>query len=413
MPRKVCIVGSGSLSSNPRLLKEADALHEAGYDVTAVACDYTDALRSADDEIAMNAPWRVRRVPRPVFGRYTGELAMQAARLLEGIQVASPLVLAAEAYGGPARALRRAVGEVAADLYVAHYVPSLPAAAAAARRHGAMLAFDAEDFHSGEGTGGSREDLRMAMVRRIEGAFLPSCTYVTAASPMIGRAYAAQYGISTPTTILNVFPISMAPPASEAPKDAKALSAYWFSQTIGLDRGLQGFIQAMARTRATVTLDVRGSNRWGHGDALVRLARELGVGERVRLVPMAPPAEMAVLASKYDVGLSLETDVTESRRLCLTNKIFTYLLAGIPVLMSDTPAQQALAPELGAAAAVVSLSDPDGVAAVLDSLAAPAALASAKQAAAKLGRQRYNWDCEKNILLDVVARAFAGRGMGA
>jgi glycosyltransferase involved in cell wall biosynthesis len=276
-----------------------------------------------------------------------------------------------------------------------------------------MLAFDAEDFHSGEGTGGSREDLRMAMVRRIEGAFLSSCTYVTAASPMIGRAYAARYGISTPTTILNVFPMSMAPPAGGAPKDAKALSAYWFSQTIGLDRGLQDFIQAMARTRATVTLDVRGSNRWGHGDALVRLARELGVGERVRLLPMAPPAEMAVLASKYDVGLSLETDVTESRRLCLTNKIFTYLLAGIPVLMSDTPAQQALAPELGAAAAVVSLSDPDGVAAVLDSLAAPAALASAKQAAAKLGRQRYNWDCEKNILLDVVARAFAGRGMGA
>ena len=65
MPRRICIVGSGSLSSNPRLLKEADALQAAGYDVTAVACDYTDALRSADDEIAANEPWHVKRVSRP------------------------------------------------------------------------------------------------------------------------------------------------------------------------------------------------------------------------------------------------------------------------------------------------------------------------------------------------------------
>ena len=413
MPRKVCIVGSGSLSSNPRLLKEADALHEAGYEVVAVACDYTDALRAADDEIVATVPWRVRRVPRPTLGRYTGRLALQAARVLEFLHAEPPLALAAEAYGGPARALRRAVAEVAADLYVAHYVPSLPAAAAAAQRHGAMLAFDAEDFHSGEGTGGAREDVRMAMVRRIEGALLRSCTYVTAASPMIGRAYAEEYGLSSPTTILNVFPISMAPPAVPAARDTETLRAYWFSQTIGLDRGLQSFIHAMARTRTKVTLDVRGSDRWGHGGTLLTLARGLGLGDRVRLLPLAPPSQMALLASRYDIGLSLETDVTESRSLCLTNKIFTYLLAGVPVLMSDTPAQRGLAPDLGTAAAVVSLSNPDEMAAVLDRLASDAALASAKQTAAKLGRERYNWDYEKNILLDVVARAFAGRGMGA
>ena len=52
MPRKVCIVSTGNLASNPRVLKEADALHEAGYRVTAVVCDYTASLRSFDDDIA-------------------------------------------------------------------------------------------------------------------------------------------------------------------------------------------------------------------------------------------------------------------------------------------------------------------------------------------------------------------------
>ena len=116
MPRKICIVASGNLSFNPRVLKEADALQAAGYDVTAVACDYTEALRSADDEIAANVRWRVKRVPRSAFGRYTTVAARRLARLFGAAKATLPVALAAEAYGGPAWALRRAAAEVVADL---------------------------------------------------------------------------------------------------------------------------------------------------------------------------------------------------------------------------------------------------------------------------------------------------------
>lgn len=408
MPRSVCIVGSGSLASNPRLLKEAAALHEAGYEVTAVCCDYTDDLRTADDEIARSVPWQVQRVQRPGLERYTTRLARQASRALGRLGATVPVSLAAEAYGGPGRALRRAAEQIAADLYIAHYVPSLPAAAAAARRHGALLGFDAEDFHSGEGTGGPEETLRMKMVARIEGAALPACAYVTAASPLIGRAYAERYGIASPATVLNVFPLSMAPKtAQSAVASGGGLKAYWFSQTIGLDRGLQSFIQGMSRAKTPVTLDIRGSNRWEHGDTLMAMAADLGLKGKVTLLPLAPPDQMATLAAPYDLGLSLETDVTESRRLCLTNKIFTYLLAGVPVVMSDTPAQRALAPDLGDAASLVSLADPPGIAAAIDRLAPAAVLARAKATARQLGRERYNWDREKGVLLQAVASAFA------
>jgi glycosyltransferase involved in cell wall biosynthesis len=408
MVRKVCIVGSGSLASNPRLLKEADALHEAGYEVTAVCCDYTDALRAADDEIVRSVPWQVRRVPRPALGRYTTPMARAVARLIEKLRLPVPVALAAEAYGGPFRALRSGTTAIKADLYIAHYVPSLPAAAAAARRHRALLGFDAEDFHSGEGTDSEVDTLRMRMVERIEGAILPSCASVTAASPLIARAYARRYGIATPATVLNVFPLGMAPAMAEvSAPEAGALRAYWFSQTIGLDRGLQSFLQGMSRASAKVTLDIRGSDRWGHGDSLLALARELGLADRVRLLPLAAPDEMVRLAASYDVGLSLETEASESRRLCLTNKIFTYLLAGVPVVMSDTPAQRVLALDLGAAASLVSLADPEEIAAVLDHLATPRALAVAKSTASHLGRERYNWDREKSIMLDTVASAFA------
>ena len=82
----------------------------------------------------------------------------------------------------------------------------------------------------------------------------------------------------------------------------------------------------------------------------------------------------------------------------------------MPVLLSDTPAQRALAPDLGAAARLVSLADPAAMATTLDDLAgSPVARAEASAGAWRLGRERYNWEVEKAALLGSVARAFASR----
>jgi glycosyltransferase involved in cell wall biosynthesis len=408
----ICIVSPGNLASNPRVLKEAAALHGAGYAVTNVVCDYSEELKAIDDEIVARIPWKVVRVPRPQGERATTIMAGWLARLVVAAGARLSPGLAALASGGPVSTLRRAALTVPADLYIAHYIAGLAAAAPVARRRGAMLGFDAEDFHSGEGAGGADEDFRMKAVAAIERAYLPSCAYVTAAAPLIAKAYASAYGI-TATPVLNVFPLDMAP-ATPSVASGSGLKTYWFSQTIGLDRGLQSFIEAMARTNVRVTLDIRGGNQWSGGDQLMALARELGIGDRVSILPKASPDEMAKLAAAYDVGLSLEMESTENRKLCLGNKIFTYLLAGLPVVMTDTPAQRALAPDLGAAALLVSLSDPAATAAELDRLGgSPPVLAEAKSAAWRLGRERYNWDIEKDILLKAVDAAFARRGRDA
>lgn len=407
--RRICIVSPGNLASNPRVVKEAGALQDAGYAVTAVVCNYSPELKPADDEIAARVAWRVVHVPRPLGEGALTRLARRVARLWASVGGSVPPGLAAYAAGGPISTLRRAVGAVPADLYIAHYIAGLAAAVPVARERGALLAFDAEDFHSGEGTSGPDEAFRMKMISTIERAALASCVYVTAAAPLIAGAYAATYGVAA-TSVLNVFPLDMAPvaPSSAAASGGPPrLAAYWFSQTIGMDRGLQQFMEAMALAKCRVTLDIRGGNRWGGGDRLMAVARDLGIADRVTILEKAPPDDMVKLSAPYDIGLSLEMGETESRRFCLPNKIFTYLLAGVPVALSDTPAQQALALDLGAAAVVVPLADPAAIAAALDRLgSSPAALAEAKAAAWRLGRDRYNWDAEKDILLGVVARAF-------
>jgi glycosyltransferase involved in cell wall biosynthesis len=406
MTRRICLVTPGNLAANPRIVKEADALQEAGYDVTAVVSDYSAALRPFDETIIAKARWRVVRAPHAPSDRYVSAAARVAAKLIDGVGAAISPTIAAYASRGPIGALTAAASSVRADLYIAHYVAALPAAGEAAQRHGARLGFDAEDFHPGEG------DAQLTkLVRAVEGEWLPRCRHLTAAAPLIAKAYASAYGVPLPATVLNVFPLEMAPTEVSVPRPPGApIRAYWFSQTIGLDRGLQPFLQAMAQARTRIELELRGADPWGHAGTLLAQARDLGLADRVRVLPLGAPDEMVRLAAAYDLGLSLETDVSQNRQLCLTNKIFTYLLAGVPVLMSETPAQRQLAPDLGAAAAVAPLSDPKALATAIDRLAD--GLDAAKVQAARLGRERYNWETEKAALLASVDAALARQGEG-
>jgi hypothetical protein len=151
------------------------------------------------------------------------------------------------------------------------------------------------------------------------------------------------------------------------------------------------------RLRGFVTPDTRS-----RFDALAKAA---GLLRPIVFLPPGPASEMARLASGCDLGLSTEERQPLNRDLCLTNKIFTYLLGGIPQLLSATAAQQALAPELGNAALLGDLADPAAVARRLDEfLSDPARLADARRTARELARHPFCWDLEKEKLLASIRR---------
>jgi hypothetical protein len=142
----------------------------------------------------------------------------------------------------------------------------------------------------------------------------------------------------------------------------------------------------------------------GYFDHLHGIALEADVSDRLHVLPPAAPSEMERLAANYDLGLVGETGHTPNRRIALTNKQFTYLLAGVPAVMSDTPAHRAFAAEAGAAACLYRVDDAENLAVALDSLLCDAdALAMARATAWRLGRERFNWDIEKAALLDRIA----------
>ena len=59
---RVCLVTTGHPATNPRLVKEADALAGAGYAVRVVAATFLPWADQADAEFA-ERPWPVERIP--------------------------------------------------------------------------------------------------------------------------------------------------------------------------------------------------------------------------------------------------------------------------------------------------------------------------------------------------------------
>jgi glycosyltransferase involved in cell wall biosynthesis len=402
--KRICLVSPQNLASNPRLVKEADALHEAGIAVRVIAGDAALGVRTLDDTILARARWPVVKVglgARPLYlaSRFRQELARRAFRC--GMKSTRMAVWAQSAV--VQKLLRVAVAEQA-DLYIGHCLDALPAVAWAAQRYNSKFGFDAEDDHVGELDDLPENRLEISIRQEIEGNFLLHCRHLTASSPKIARAYSDRYGV-TMTPILNVFPLSHAPD-EPLPVANRVLSLYWFSQTIGPDRGLEPIIRAMGKIKDKVRLCIRGSDFLGYSAHLKKLASEAGIADGISFLPAAPPDQMARLAAQHDVGLASELGTPPNRAISLTNKVFTYLLGGIPVLLSNTPAQRDLANELGDAAEIVDLGAPDTVAARLGLWATnPQKLSSAKATAWKLGQTRFNWDKEKTKFIQTVTAA--------
>ena len=198
---------------------------------------------------------------------------------------------------------------------------------------------------------------------------MPQCLYVTAASPLIADSYAETYGIKRPHVILNTFPLAQAP-AGHTPKGGAepGPSIYWFSQTIGGNRGIECAIRAIGRAASQPHLYLRGALAEGFRNKAIEIAAAGGTAGHVHFLDPAPPVEMERLASHYDLGLASETGESISRQVCLTNKLFSFLLAGVPPLMSATTAQMAFAKEAGLDDLIYPIDDDVALASIIDQL---------------------------------------------
>jgi glycosyltransferase involved in cell wall biosynthesis len=247
---------------------------------------------------------------------------------------------------------------------------------------------------------------------------MPQCAYITAASPGIGGEYHALCGVE-PVTVLNVFPLRERPSEFRARDPRGPVRLYWFSQTIGPNRGLEDIVQALALLRSyRVELHLRGRWQAGYEAELRGLAAQCGVPPGILVShPPASPEDMVRAAAEYDVGLALEPPVTANSDILLSNKIFTYVLAGNAIVATRTKAQSWLASQFDESAMLCDANRPESLAAALRSwLDGSRDVEKARRTAWRLGESRFNWDREKATFLRVVQGALdagVSRGLAA
>ncbi len=291
-----------------------------------------------------------------------------------------------------------------ADIYIAHNLGALPAAIEGARFNCGKAILDLEDYYTGMAPKREKVTSMQYLMSAIEDRYVPACDGLFAASDGIGEIYFQRYGIK-PTTVLNVFPLALGVDSISHSAGAP-LRLFWFSQTIGGGRGLEDVLKAMAQiNRGDIELHLLGSWQEGYRDTFLRKAEALNLCSEKVIFSHPPrfPDDIPKFAAQFDIGLALEIPDSENRDLCLTNKIFTYLLAGNAVIATETKGQKGFLDSIPSIGFTYAPGDDDRLARILKHLLkSPEALKQFRCQSFKQGRTRFHWEREQKLLLDEV-----------
>lgn len=403
MKYKIVLITPGQPATNPRLVKEAIALSHHGFEVTVLYCFWVQWATEFDKKIIEDNPqitW-IETGGNPNLNHYLyyyTRIKHKLFRLLHRYVPNSLSIAIRAEMRAYSHALKKAI-TINADLYIAHNLGALSLAANASKTVGSKYSFDAEDFHRGQVTNESNEFKR---VKLIEDNFLPNAAYISAASPLIATEYENLYNRKV-QLINNVFSIKY---LTQNNKEIhNPISLFWFSQTVGKGRGLEDVLLALRQfTGRNFSLTILGKA----DESIKSYFRELISNKNDNSViinfidPVAPDAIFEI-AANYDIGLAIETLGEYNRNICLTNKIFTYLLSGNAIIFSNTPAQEKFFKENIDLGQMYHSGESNSLAAILKNYLVNIDLLKLhKSNSAKIAATKLNWENEiKSLLLSI------------
>lgn len=385
------------------MVKEADALSDAGFDVTVLYSYWNQWGSDFTNQLLPAKKWRAMQVGgHPVEDSFTYfisrviyAIAKWAVKILAPVPYFAELATSRSTYF-----LIREAKKHQADFYIAHNLGALPAAVKAAKKYKAKCGFDAEDFHRNE-TDNSTTSLKYKLTKYIEDKYLPLTNYVTASSPQITAVYKQLYPLIDPVTILNVFPKTSAVNAL-AENLTEPIKIVWFSQTTGSNRGIEDMILALKLLNTkSFELHLLGNASNEIKDVFCDMAGV--VSNRLFFHQPIAPDDVVAFVSQFDIGLASEPGFSINNELALSNKIFTYLQAGLAIIASNTPAQQSFLTAHSNVGALYPTKNAQVVADILaDYNGDRQKLFDTRQASLKLGTEQLNWENESVKFLNLI-----------
>ncbi len=230
---------------------------------------------------------------------------------------------------------------------VDRYVEKLPATAISchsaallslsfklARKLGARVVYEPHELESETSI---TSPLRRRAIRSVESRLVPKCAAVNVVGEEIAKWYESAYKIKRPIVVRNIPDVRIAGPGQ--PVDLKAQLGLNKKDFLFLYQG------ALSRGRRVLQLmDVferanedRHLLFLGYGvlePAIQERAKKCG---RIHLMPAVPPSDLLRYTRGADIGWCGVENICLSYYLSLPNKLFEFLLAGIPQVAPDWP----------------------------------------------------------------------------
>ncbi|KGE66301.1 MULTISPECIES: glycosyltransferase family 4 protein [Pseudomonas] len=396
MPRIAMIVWN-EFRNDARVLKEAQTLQSAGYQVTVFAL-HTPGV-TLEKETLENGTHVVRVARSPLWKlRKSGTAAPVSAVGSGAIGRLSPArqVLRIVARLWTHLGLLARVACHRATVVHAHDVNTLPTAWLAARLSGAKVVYDAHEIStSREGYNSFR-----GLVARVERTLMPRVQGTITTTDARAKFFARAYGIPRPVVLQNR-PRFTSSPASARIREELGLTQPWpvvvYQGGLQQGRGLERLVRVAATVPNTYFVFIGGGRL---AKPLTALSQELGLTEQVHFIPTVSLADLPSYTASADIGVQPIENTCLNHFTTDSNKLFEYLIAGLPVVATDFPEIRRIvrAHDIGL---LVRDRDDEALSAAINRLSSDATLRKAFANHAAQAAAQLNWEQQEHQLLDL------------
>ncbi len=256
------------------------------------------------------------------------------------------------------------------------------------------VVYDAHEFESNQVPYQSRLSIRLLQI--VEGLLIRFADAVITVSDGIAEEYARLYKIEKPVLVLNC------PPYQEVQKKnlfreelgiSSDRTIFLYQGGLAKGRGIEILLDAFAELESSKVIVFMG---YGPLDGMIR--EYAGRRQNIFFYPAVGPDVLLSYTSSADFGISTIENSCLSYYFCLPNKMFEYIMAGLPVIVSNLPEMKRVVEENGIGV-VAKENTAEGLreaiqcATNLDKEKLKAGIASCKS--------RYNWEAQELQLKSV------------
>jgi glycosyltransferase involved in cell wall biosynthesis len=374
----------------PPMVNLAASLTEAGHQIELV--HVAPALPSAGS--AVPAPGmrvtplqiRSRRLFHKLFGRAPRLAAIAALQY-----AASYLEFVTKAVVAGLRSR--------ADAYEANDLPALPPAVVAARLRGKPVVFRSHELWSE-----ASPNVRFAAFWRfLERSLVPRCDYVVTPDLNRSRIYEVELKARRPPVTIRNCPPYRPPAVSTRLRDElcrrgiRCTTIVLYQGLIDSARCIEEIAEAARSFDDGIVLVIMGTGygKWTNPAAL------LPSDARIVVLPPVPYNELVPFTASADIGILLYRNDCRNNYYCAPNKLFEYLMMGLPIIAANYPGMLPIVEGEGVGLCVDPES-PGEIAAAVNRLAAdPDRRKQMRENGLEVSKSRYNWEIESAPLLQL------------